>query len=642
VSRRVHAPGVVIALLAGLHKVVIASLPINDDFMHRAYAQQLLAGEWPARDFFDYGMGLMYTVSALGQMLLGYRLLSEAVITGTAAALSTFLVYTLVRKSTDSVLAAVVAALLVLVATPRSYAYPKLIIYAVTATLWWRYVWEPRRGLAIALGIWVALAFFFRHDHGVYVAAGVVLALVAAHGVTRMWVSRCLLAGGVAFGLVAPFLVYASLQTGGVTNFLRTEIAAAVGEHEGAHSLPMVRVGDVLHVDEAEAYAPTIGIRWSDDSTQVVRSEVIDRYELTGMPTEDAQSQRVRLSKGSLLKIRELLAEPAVEDTSGLNRSAATVEESAWPTSARMRFRFWWLRASVFPGLDVPDRAGEVATVLLYAVSLVGLIGLLPWCQRYLPAPVVGGRLAAFALFTVLVDMGMLRTPYAARVADGVILPAVLLGIAVAIPLQMRAAGRRWLSWLGMPAAIVLALLMLKSVATAGQFFERGVDWVAGDWTSMRQARGAWGDVRDRLWASPPVDYWREHSAPPSTVLASYARDCVPPTDRVLALWFAPEIYYYSDRLMGGRQLYFLPAFAALEHEQQMEVEKVARTQPPIVFADSETATSQAMPALAEYVRREYEQVGFLDGSGDRYRILARRGLVPAGRYGEHDWPCFR
>ena len=57
--------GAVIALLAALHKMLYASVLVNDDFMHRAYALQLLAGEWPIRDFFDYGMVLMYVTSAL-------------------------------------------------------------------------------------------------------------------------------------------------------------------------------------------------------------------------------------------------------------------------------------------------------------------------------------------------------------------------------------------------------------------------------------------------------------------------------------------------------------------------------------------------------------------------------------------------
>ena len=102
VSVRDHALGVVLALAAGLHKVLLASVLVNDDFMHRAYSRQLLAGEWPVRDFFDYGMGLMSAVSAAAQLVFGYRLLSEAIVIGVATAVATFLVYDVARRATDS------------------------------------------------------------------------------------------------------------------------------------------------------------------------------------------------------------------------------------------------------------------------------------------------------------------------------------------------------------------------------------------------------------------------------------------------------------------------------------------------------------------------------------------------------------
>jgi hypothetical protein len=63
--RWVSALGATIAVVAALHKMLYASVLVNDDFMHRAYALQLLGGDWPIRDFFDYGMVLMYVVSAL-------------------------------------------------------------------------------------------------------------------------------------------------------------------------------------------------------------------------------------------------------------------------------------------------------------------------------------------------------------------------------------------------------------------------------------------------------------------------------------------------------------------------------------------------------------------------------------------------
>ena len=101
-----RAIGLALATLAGIHQVVIASAPTNDDFMHLVIADQILAGDWPFRDFFDLYGPFMYGASAFGQLLFGHRLLSEAVVVGVALAISTYLVFRLVRSLTGSSAAA--------------------------------------------------------------------------------------------------------------------------------------------------------------------------------------------------------------------------------------------------------------------------------------------------------------------------------------------------------------------------------------------------------------------------------------------------------------------------------------------------------------------------------------------------------
>ncbi len=292
--------GIVLALAAGLHKMLLASVLVNDDFMHRAYSRQLLAGEWPIRDFFDYGMGLMYAVSATAQLLFGYRLLSEAIVIGVATAVATFLVYDVVRRATDSKVAGSIAALMLVVAAPRGYAYPKLIVYAVAAALWWRYVWAPGRWPAIALGLWAGIAFYWRPDHGAYVAAGVTLAIVAAHGFRLLTVVRCVQAGTAAIVLVTPYLIFASAYAGGLVAFVRSGVTAASEEHRSTGrvlpSWPVRHGRDLVAVDPAEMYAPEIGIRWTRDSSADARRTLLEQYGLVVVATRNSESQQVRLS----------------------------------------------------------------------------------------------------------------------------------------------------------------------------------------------------------------------------------------------------------------------------------------------------------------------------------------------------------
>ena len=70
-----------------------------------------------------------------------------------------------------------------------------------------------------------------------------------------------------------------------------------------------------------------------------------------------------------------------------------------------------------------------------------------------------------------------------------------------------------------------------------------------------------------------------------SVRLAEYANACLLPSERLLVLWFAPEIYYYAGRLAAQRHLVFVPGWAGLEHEQRMTLAMAERFSPPLAFA---------------------------------------------------------
>ena len=108
-------------------------------------------------------------------------------------------------------------------------------------------------------------------------------------------------------------------------------------------------------------------------------------------------------------------------------------------------------------------------------------------------------------------------------------------------------------------------------------------------------------------------------------------------------LWFAPEIYYYSERLMASRHVFFLSEFRGLSHERDMEMEKVMRVPPAIVFtkSGSEDPVRRAFPQLVDLIGREYHVAGWID-DGDRYSLLVRKDRLPVRDYGDDRWPCYR
>ena len=129
----------------------------------------------------------------------------------------------------------------------------------------------------------------------------------------------------------------------------------------------------------------------------------------------------------------------------------------------------------------------------------------------------------------------------------------------------------------------------------------------------------------------------------PELQLAAYARECVPENDRILVLWFAPEIYYYSGRLMASRHTFFLSEFGDLPFERDMEKAKVKRTRPPIVFtrAQSERSVRMAFPEVMDLIQREYRVTGGIEDD-DPYLILVRNDRNPVRAYGPDRWPCYR
>jgi hypothetical protein len=628
------------AMAAFVWHVILMSGAANDNFMHMAMAQQWLAGDWPIRDFFDNGRFLQYSLSALAQLTVGDRLLGEALIVGVTWAISTYLVFVLVRQLTTSLPAAFLAALLLIVAGARGYSYPKGIVYAVAAVLWWAYVRRPSVRTIVAFGAWVAVAYYWRPDHGVFAAFGLVLAAVAAHGLRGETVTRVGLAAAASLALVIPFWIYIQ-ATVGLPQYVLTNLAGGREEHEahGQHEWPILRFGGRVFVTEPpDRYAPVVSVRWSAASDPVARQAVRERYGLTSMEV-DGDSERFRLSPRSISDVAALVREPIVEDTAGIDRSSGMLEESRWPTAQRRKFEHAWRRLQILPDLNDRDRAAEYAVALLLILPLVLLISS-PWIAPRLAPGITAPQLSAFAVFAFAVAFAMLRQPFTARVADAVVLCAIAFALYTVwlwrsgVDWRMQAASRA--------LAVVLGLVLTTNVAVAGQF-DRVLDSLSGHWTTNPIA-GVWASVRPELTASPPIARYVDRPARITLVLAAYARGCVPPTDRVLVLWFEPEIPYFSGRLLAQRHLTFPPAWASLAYEQNATMEKIARYKPPIAFAMAsavDRTARAAYPRVVEYVEREYQVAATVESGGEDYLIFTRKDRPQVASFGAQAWPCF-
>lgn len=216
---RTWTSATLIGLIAfGFRLINVRDLP-NDHYMHLAWAQQLLFGELPGRDFVDPGMPLTYVLSALVQAVSPGPF-SEAVICCIMIGIAAAVTFVVSAELTGSRVAGVAAAVLEIALYPRLYSYPKILVPAITLLLIQRYV--RRRGLLalVLMAIWTVIAVLLRHDLGVYTAAGFGTALFWIHWQRWGELTRAVASYATAVIVASiPYVVFVQWAEGSIEHF---------------------------------------------------------------------------------------------------------------------------------------------------------------------------------------------------------------------------------------------------------------------------------------------------------------------------------------------------------------------------------------------------------------------------------------
>lgn len=218
---------------AGLRYLLLNVGFPNDHFVYITAGWQMLSGDWPTRDWVDPGLPLQFLASAGAQAVLGPTLFAEGVLVslafGTAAALTAIVVL----ASTGSAALAAVAALLEIVILPRTYGYPKMLVYAAACVAFQRHAAQPGRRSRWALAAAIAIAFLLRHDHGVFVGLAAVLAawLSADSDMWRPRVRDVVKVVAATLTLLSPYVAYVAAY-GGWPAYLQTGLDFSAQEAE--------------------------------------------------------------------------------------------------------------------------------------------------------------------------------------------------------------------------------------------------------------------------------------------------------------------------------------------------------------------------------------------------------------------------
>lgn len=199
----------------------------NDHFTHLSRARQILLGEWPIRDFFDPGQFLHYYMSAAAQLIFGYNLFGEALLTASCIALGAALTFGISSRVSGSRIIGACASLITVVAFPRLYNYPKVLLYVAAIWLAWSYAHLPGPRRLAALALFSIVAFLFRYDHGIYIGAMLTGTLLLLHWpeprarwrTAVVYLSLCSL-------LVLPFAAYVHWATG-LPEYMQSSLTSA-------------------------------------------------------------------------------------------------------------------------------------------------------------------------------------------------------------------------------------------------------------------------------------------------------------------------------------------------------------------------------------------------------------------------------
>jgi hypothetical protein len=233
----------------------------------------------------------------------------------------------------------------------------------------------------------------------------------------------------------------------------------------------------------------------------------------------------------------------------------------------------------------------------------------------------------------LLLGSFILRDPVYARVGGMAGPPCVLATWIVRQISYARSAIVRLVSWAGM---VTIFAVTMGSLAVATEWHKQPMPRLTGP--EGLQARAV------AFAGSPP-----SLSELPNSELAglvSYLRECTARRDRILLTWFAPEIYFFSQRgFAAGLPTVFSDHWS--EDRFQTKSVQIWQSQSvPIVITDAERAFGATHPALARYLDNHYRLAGMTnfgskEESGPRYGVYVQRDRVPRSIHQRSSLPCF-
>ena len=621
----------------------------NDHFQHLSRARQILLGDVPIRDFFDAGFFLQYYLSSTAQLLFGYNLFGEALLTVSLVAFGTMLVFHVSARLSGSRWVAGGAAVLTIVAFPRLYNHHKVFLYVAAIGLAWLYAHRGSRLHVSLMAALTAVAFLLRHDHGVYIAVMMVCFLVLREwGVAQLW-RRLGLYTGVTIGLLLPYLVFVQTTTGLVSYVAGTGSEAQTTTLFQA-SLQIARVPfDVDRSAPLWVVAPPderrVNVRWAEWATDTARRAREVRHGLTSAARVEDRTWSYVLTDHETGNLRALIQDPIVDDTAGIDRGTFQVVPERW--KSWLERKLFLLRLSLAPGVFTAQNALAWFYYLTMLVPIVALgwVGAAWWAGRV--ARPEAAVVAAAAILCFIISHTLIRGSPDSRLAD-VAAPTFVLAAWLA---RRRGNGdpggspvRTRLARAGIVSLFLVTFWSVWIVGGTGMTGGHGARVAnAGIWDGPA---GVWQqlDVVNRRLRDRPIDAWAPPGSTGLRALTHYLLDCTAPSDRILVTWYAPDVFYYAERGFTGGQAYFERGSFASVADQRLTIERMQQQSIPIILGrrDQEGLFREGFPLVYDYVQTRYRLAAESTFGGEQtFLVYVDDQLNPDAEHPDLGLPCY-
>jgi hypothetical protein len=622
----------------------------NDHFVHLALAQQMTFGALPVRDFVDPGLPLMSAFSALGQVLMGPGLHAELLLISFAFAVAAMLSGFVTARVSGSITIGLIAAALPVLVYPASYSYPKLLPYAAAFVAMWIYALRPTFARLIVVAAVIASAFLLRHDHGVILGCGTLVALAGRHGLSRQTLTVLGLCLATVLIVLSPYLIWVQANEGlGV--YVTDGMAFSRREAEKATwALPTFTIDSSQALVTRLARRPVVNVQWQAEVPDAVVAQHEAQHGLTRLDPIGPRSWQYELSDWSRAGLRRLVTDPAVRDTYGINRSEFALEGEAQSESRLLRARLFG------PGAGLQIRPNSVAA-LFYIVWLVPLVAVAIVVRTFTSRsgrlqpggrPPKGGHYEIYETATrtvvlmaivvqLAMDMTMLRDPLDTRIRDVLVPLAVLLAYIAGH--LVYAPSRSLAKAVGLLAAVTVLGVPTVAAAAVGQMDER---------LELTQLSGGANGVASRIQMlqhefEPPND--RTGTLPERyQPIVDYLRTCTPAGARLFTMTFAPELFFYTGSGFAAGLSSLTPGYYVTERHSSLMLDRLSHENVPFVVMDTDTMEEMPgnYPRVAAFVSGRYREVErFPIGTEKKFVVLAEIARQPDSRYGDKKLPCF-